>query len=82
MKLARDEKWFPNYERRNACNQPGIPLDSLILGALRYLGRGWTFDDKAEAAGVSEESHRFFFCSLCQSLPETPLSDVGATSYN
>lgn len=61
VKLARDQNWFPTYERMNACRQPGIPLDLFILGALRYLGRGWTFDDIAEATGVSEESHRIFF---------------------
>ncbi len=32
-----------------------------MLGALDYLGRGWTFDDIAEATGVSEEVHRTFF---------------------
>ena len=25
--------------------RPGAPLDLIILCALRYLGRGWTFDD-------------------------------------
>ena len=59
--LAREQQWFPHYERVNACKQPGIPLDLFILGSLRYLGRGWTFDDIAEATGVSEESHRIFF---------------------
>lgn len=59
--LAREQQWFPHYERPNAAKQPGIPLDLFILGSLRYLGRGWTFDDIAEATGVSEESHRIFF---------------------
>ena len=59
--MAREEQWFPAYERVNACNQPGIPLDLFILGSLRYLGRGWTFDDIAESTGVSQESHRIFF---------------------
>eukprot|EP00816_Leptocylindrus_hargravesii_P002830 CAMPEP_0196815854 /NCGR_PEP_ID=MMETSP1362-20130617/52339_1 /TAXON_ID=163516 /ORGANISM="Leptocylindrus danicus, Strain CCMP1856" /LENGTH=449 /DNA_ID=CAMNT_0042192989 /DNA_START=265 /DNA_END=1614 /DNA_ORIENTATION=- len=36
-------------------------LELLVLGTLRYLGRGWTFDDIAEATGVSEEMHRQFF---------------------
>ena len=59
--LAREQEWFPTYEKFNACGQPGIPLELFILGSLRYLGRGWTFDDIAEATGVSEESHRTFF---------------------
>ena len=33
----------------------------MILGALRYLGRGWTFDDIEEATEINEETHRQFF---------------------
>jgi hypothetical protein len=33
----------------------------MILGSLRYLGRGWTFDDVEENTGVSAETHRQFF---------------------
>ena len=57
----RDNDWLPKYEKRNALGQLGIPLGILILGSLRYLGRGWTFDDITEATGVSEEVHRRFF---------------------
>lgn len=39
----------------------GVPLDLLVLGSLRYLGRGWTFDDLEESTGISEEVHRVFF---------------------
>ena len=31
------------------------------MGALRYLGRGWTFDDIKEATGVTQEVNRQFF---------------------
>jgi hypothetical protein len=37
------------------------PIELLVLGALRYLGRGWTFDDLEESAAVSQEVHRVFF---------------------
>lgn len=66
---ARDNNWFPNYEKCNALGQKGISLDILILGALRYLGRGWTFDDVYDATGVSEEVHRRFlkvFTAACR----------------
>jgi hypothetical protein len=33
----------------------------MILGSLRYLGRGWTFDDVEENTGVSAETHQQFF---------------------
>ena len=58
---ARENKWFPKTERCDAIGRPGAPLELLILGALRYLGRGWTFDDIEESTGVSEEVHRTFF---------------------
>ena len=83
VKEARDGNWFPQYEGHNAIGQPGICLDILILGALRYLGRGWTFDDISESTNVSEECHwRFFrdFTIACREhlypkwvkRPETP----------
>jgi hypothetical protein len=37
------------------------PLGLLILGSLRYLGRGFTFDDCEESTAISEEVHRVFF---------------------
>ena len=37
------------------------PIELLVLGALRYLGRGWTFDDIEEATAISTEVHRCFF---------------------
>ena len=33
----------------------------VILGALRYLRRGWTFDDIEEATAINEETHRQLF---------------------
>ena len=40
------------------------PLGLLLLGSLRYIGRGWTFDDLEEATGINEETHRQFFTNL------------------
>ena len=33
------------------------PIQLLLLGTLRYLGRGWTMDDLEEATGISEVVH-------------------------
>lgn len=33
----------------------------MILGALRYTRRGWTFDDLEETTGISEETLRQFY---------------------
>lgn len=60
LRLSRERNWFPRAERKDATGRPGTPLELLILGALRYLGRGWTFDDLEEATDVSEEVHRLF----------------------
>ncbi len=36
-------------------------MELLLLGSLRYLGRGWTFDDLEEATAISFEVHHNFF---------------------
>ena len=46
---------------RNPKNKKVAPLELLLLGSLRYLGRGWTFDDIEEGTKVSREVHRCFF---------------------
>jgi hypothetical protein len=58
--LIRTEEWFPHAEKFDACGRLGVPLDILVLGSLRYLGRGWTFDDIEESTSVSAETHRLF----------------------
>jgi hypothetical protein len=40
---------------------PSSSIELLVLGALRYLGRGRTFDDIEELTGISQEVHRVFF---------------------
>ena len=37
------------------------PLELLLLGSLRYLGRGFTFDDCEEYTARSKEVYRVFF---------------------
>jgi hypothetical protein len=36
------------------------PVVLLDLGSLRYLGRGWTFDDSEESTAIDKEVHRCF----------------------
>jgi hypothetical protein len=36
-------------------------IELLVLGSLRYLCRGWTFDDIEENMAISQEVHRTFF---------------------
>ena len=44
---------------RSKRERSSLPL--LLMGALRCLGRGWTFDDLEENAGMSREFPRIFF---------------------
>jgi hypothetical protein len=39
----------------DATGLPSSPIVLIILGALQYLGHGWTFDDVEEAMAISEE---------------------------
>lgn len=53
------ERWKPG--KTDAVGNPCTPLSLLLLAALRYLGRGWTFDDLAESTAISEDVVRVFF---------------------
>ena len=52
-------RWRPG--RTNVAGVPTSPIELLILTSLRYLGRGWTFDDLEESTAISEEVIRIFF---------------------
>jgi len=36
------------------------PVELLVLGALRYLGQGWTFDDIEESTAINHDVHCVF----------------------
>lgn len=52
---------FSRWMGCDATKKPASPIELLLLGALRYLGRGWTFDDLEESTAISREVHRVFF---------------------
>jgi len=52
---------FGRWLRKDAVGEQASPLGLLLLGSLRYLGRGLTFDDLEEYTAVGEETHRQFF---------------------
>ena len=70
---ARTENWFPKREKETCLGKPGISLDLLMLGSLRYLGRGWTFDDIQESTGVSADVHRLFFHEFVGMILSLPI---------
>ena len=53
------KRWFPT--NCDATGRPPSPIGLLLLGSLRYLGRGLTFDDLEEFTAIGEETHRQFF---------------------
>ena len=62
QELEESER-FRRWKKGTKCcfGEPSSPMSLLVLGALRYLGRGWTFDDIEESTAISEETHRQFF---------------------
>jgi hypothetical protein len=57
--LQKTNEWFA--PSKDAIGIPSAPNSHKLLGVLRILGRGWCFDDAAEAAGMGEETIRTFF---------------------
>lgn len=67
MEDAIKGEWFPRWtSAKDASGKPCSPLELLILGALCYLGSGWTFDDCEESTAISQETHRVFFHAFIQ----------------
>ena len=59
--MAEASPKFDRWKKKDAVGQRAAPTRLMLLGALRYLGRGWTFDDIEEATAIHEETHRQFF---------------------
>ena len=51
-------RWKSNA--KDAYGTRASPIELLLLSALRYLGRGLTFDDLEEYTAISEETHQQF----------------------
>jgi hypothetical protein len=60
QKLQSAEE-FRRWLGKDAVGDEASPIGLLLLGALRYLGRGLTFDDLEEYTAIGEETHRQFF---------------------
>jgi hypothetical protein len=64
-----DHAWSVKFKRWlniNPVNRKRpSPVSLLLLGVLRYMGRGWMFDDIEEATGIDAEVIRcFYHCFL------------------
>jgi hypothetical protein len=56
-----ESEFFDRWCGYKPNNKQSSPIELLVLGSLRYLGRGFTFDDIEENTAVSKEVHRTFF---------------------
>ena len=52
-------RWWD--DSASACKIPASPMELLLFGSLRYLGREWTFDDITESTGISINVLTHFF---------------------
>jgi len=62
--MCKGSDYFSAW-RKKKWNTRGSLIELLLLGSLRYLGRGWTFDDIEESTAISADTHRrFLHCFL------------------
>jgi hypothetical protein len=61
LQWIRDDTRFARWCGAKVNKKMSSPIELLVLGSLRYLGRGWTFDDIEEQTAISREVHRSFF---------------------
>lgn len=69
VSLCNDVKKHELFERwmcTDAVGKKPSDIRLLLLGSLRYLGRGHTFDDASESTYISADVHRVFFNSFIE----------------
>lgn len=59
--MVRSNEAFAQYTRPNCSLDPPSSIELLVLGALRVLGRGWTFKCCWESTLIHHTTHRHFF---------------------
>ncbi len=53
VKIAKDSPLFAQWMSSSVAGVESTHLAHILLGALRYVGHGWTFDDIEESTAVS-----------------------------
>ena len=61
MEDIRSNDLFDRWCGYKSNNKKVSPVELLLLGLLRYLVRGWTFDDCEESTAIDQDVHRSFF---------------------
>lgn len=57
----RGGELFSGWINPDSVGSPPLNMVLLLSGALRYIGRGWTFNDMEEATAISREAIYTFF---------------------
>ena len=57
----RSNNLFDRWCGHKSNNKKVLPVELLLLGSLRYLCRGWTFDVCEESTAIDKDVHRTFF---------------------
>jgi hypothetical protein len=79
VQLVQSNELFDRWCGYKSNNKKVSPVELLVLGSLRYLGRGWTFDAIEESTVIDKEVHRCFlkvfiqFGSTASCMPWTSL---------
>jgi hypothetical protein len=71
---VQSHELFDSWCGSKSNNKKVSPVKLLVLGSLRYLGRGWTFDDIEESTAIDNEVHRQKWVKTPVDLPEANLN--------
>ena len=63
VKAISVDDHFDRWCGKKVNHKKSSPIELLVLGTLRYLGRGWSLDDLEETKNISGELHCVFFCN-------------------
>ena len=61
VQQVQSNELFDRWCGSKSNNKKVSPVELLVLGSLRYLSRGWTFDDCEESTAIDNEVHCCFF---------------------
>jgi hypothetical protein len=61
VQLFQSNELFDRWCGYKSNNKKVSPVELLVLGSLRYLGHGWTFDDCEESTAIDKEVYCCFF---------------------
>jgi hypothetical protein len=81
LEMILADPMFIRWQNCDAAGRLSSPIQLCLLGTLRYLGMGWTFDDLEESTSVSEETDRQFSHCLTKSLIQH-LCAISQNSYS